>query len=57
LILGLSLGLEQKDLTADIQACATSEMPLMQDIAEAIQCLEEETEAGVLEAFQHLAQA
>jgi len=55
--LGLSEGLEQKDLSVGIQACAKAEMPLIQEIAEAIQGLEEKTEAGVEEAFQHLAQA
>jgi len=57
LILGLSLGLEQKDLSADILQCAKGEQPLLIDISQIVQCLEEKTLAGIEEAFSHLAQA
>lgn len=57
LLLGLSLGLEQKDLSADIAKCAKGEQPLMVDIAQVIQCLEEKSLEGIEEAFSHLAQA
>jgi len=57
LMIGLGLGLEQKDFSADMSKCATGEFPLMTDVSEIIQALELKTLQGLEDAVTALIKA
>lgn len=57
LVYGIASGLENKDLSKDIQACLQGEQPLVQDIEDAINDLREETLEGLEDAAHALYKA